>query len=126
MTQIPHWSWTSRWIKWMICLVVFALPALMPSQQANATQDASRLELERPVERTIGGLDTHRYRIAVSAGLYLRLAIAQQGIDVIVTVLDPAGRKVAQIDRPNGAYGPETISVIAEAAGDYMIEVRTA
>jgi CHAT domain-containing protein/Tfp pilus assembly protein PilF len=74
----------------------------------------------------IGGGDTHRYKIALSPGLYLRVAIIQQGIDVVVTVLDPAGRKVARIDRPNGAYGPETVSVIAEAAGDYMLEVRTA
>jgi CHAT domain-containing protein/Tfp pilus assembly protein PilF len=126
MTQIPHWSWTSRWIKWMICPAVFALLTFMPSPGAKAAQDAARLELGRPVERIIGGLDTHRFRIAVSAGLYLRVAIAQQGIDVIVTVLDPAGRKVAHIDRPNGAYGPETISVIAQAAGDFLIEVRTA
>jgi tetratricopeptide (TPR) repeat protein len=73
----------------------------------------------------IGGRETHRYKIALSPGLYLRVAIAQRGIDVIVTVLDPAGRRVARIDRPNGAYGPENVSVIAEAPGDYLIEVRT-
>jgi CHAT domain-containing protein/Tfp pilus assembly protein PilF len=126
MTQIPHWSWTSRWIKWMICPAVFALLTFMPSPRADAAQDAPRLELGRPIERIIGGLDTHRFRIALNPGLYLRVAVAQKGIDVIVTVLNPSGRKVAQIDRPNGAYGPETVSVISEAAGDYMVEVRTA
>ncbi len=97
----------------------------MQSTGANAGQDATRLELGRPIERMIGGGEIQRYRIALSPGLYLRVAIAQQGIDVIVTVLDPAGRRVAQMDRPNGAYGPEDVSVIAEAAGDYLIEVRT-
>jgi CHAT domain-containing protein/Tfp pilus assembly protein PilF len=110
----------------MICPAVFALLTFMPSPGADAAQDAPRLELGRPIERIIGGLDTHRFRIALNLGSYLRVAIAQKGIDVIVTVLNPAGRKVAQIDRPNGAYGPESVSVISEAAGDYMVEVRTA
>ena len=98
----------------------------MPPTGANAAEDAQRLEFGRPLERMIGGLDTHRYKIALSPGIYLRIAIMQKGIDVITTVLDPAGRRVARIDRPNGPYGPETISVIADAAGDYQIEVRTA
>ncbi|HEU0173677.1 MAG TPA: CHAT domain-containing protein [Blastocatellia bacterium] len=123
MTQSP---WLSRWIKWAICCFVFAPLTFMPPTGANAAEDAQRLEFGRPLERMIGGLDTHRYKIALSPGLYLRIAIMQKGIDVITTVLDPAGRRVARIDRPNGPYGPETISVIAEVAGDYQIEVRTA
>jgi CHAT domain-containing protein/tetratricopeptide (TPR) repeat protein len=74
----------------------------------------------------IGGGEIQRYRIALSPGLYLRVTVMQKGIDVIVTVLDPAGRKIARVDRPYGAYGPEDVSVIAEAAGDYTIELKTA
>src|SRR6266511_846409 len=123
MTQSP---WISRRVKWAPCWLIFIPLVFTPPPHAKAGQDATRLELGRPLERMIGGLDTHRYRIALSPGLYLRIAIAQRGIDVGVTVLDPAGRRVAQIDRPNGPYGPETVSVIAEAEGDYLIEVRTA
>ncbi len=123
MTQSP---WISRRVKWAPCWLIFIPLVFTPPPHAKAGQDATRLELGRPLERMIGGLDTHRYRIALSPGLYLRIAIAQRGIDVVVTVLDPAGRRVAQIDRPNGPYGPETVSVIAEAEGDYLIEVRTA
>ncbi len=112
-------------LRWMICLLVFAPPIFVPLPDANAAQDAERLELGRPVERTIGGGEIQRYRIALSPGLYLRVAIAQQGIDVTATILDPAGRRIALIDRPNGAYGPEDFSLIAEAGGDYLIEVKT-
>src|SRR5215510_8373103 len=115
-----------RWINWMVCLVVFAPMALMQSPGANASQDASRLESGRTTERMIGGGELHRYQITLKPGLYLRVEIAQRGIDVIVTALDPAGRRVTRIDRPNGAFGPEDVSVIAEAAGDYTIEVKTA
>src|SRR5262245_10723066 len=123
MTQSP---WIGRRVKWMTRRLIIATLIFTPPPHANAGQDAARLELGRPLERMIGGGETQRYRITLSPGLYLRVAITQQGIDVIVTVLDPAGRKVARVDRPNGAYGPENVFVIAEAAGDYTIELRTA
>jgi len=126
MTETHHRPWISRLSKWMICCVIFATLAFTPSSSARRGQDAARLELGQTMERTISGGEIHRYRISLSPGLYLRVAIAQQGIDVAVTVLDPAGRRIARIDRPNGAYGKEAISVIAEAAGDYPIEVRPA
>ncbi|MBO0725148.1 MAG: CHAT domain-containing protein [Blastocatellia bacterium] len=134
MTQSPLINpWISRrtsqlsnlLIKWTICCVVFASLTFAPPG-ANAERGLERLELGRSLERMIGGGETHRYGIALSAGLCLRIAIMQRGVDVILTVLDPAGRRVARIDRPNGAYGPETVTVIAETAGDYTIEVRTA
>src|SRR5262245_750135 len=118
--------WISRWVKWMTCRLIIATLIFTAPPHANAGQDATRLELGRPLERMIGGGETQRYRIALNPGSYLRVAITQQGIDVVVTVLDPAGRKVARIDRPSGAYGLENVSVIAEAAGDYTIELRAA
>src|SRR5262245_62116355 len=122
MTQSP---WISRWVKWMTCRLIF-IPLVFTPPHAKAVQDATRLELGRPLERMIGGGEIQRYRIALSPGLYLRVVLTQQGIDVIVTVLDPAGRKIARVDRTSGAYGPENFSVIAEEAGDYTIELRTA
>src|SRR5262247_576960 len=123
MTQSP---WISRRVKWATCWLIFIYLVFTPPPHAKAGQDATRLELGRPLERMIGGGEIQRYRITLSPGLYLRVAVTQQGIDVIVTVLDPAGRKIARVDRPYGAYGPENVSVIAEAAGDYTIELRTA
>src|SRR5215510_13544710 len=123
MTQSP---WIGRRVKWMTCWLIFIPLIFTPSPQAKAGQDATRLELGRPLERMIGGGEIHRYKIELSAGLYLRVAVTQQGIDVIVTVLDPAGRKIARVDRPYGACSPENVSVSAEAAGDYTIELRTA
>jgi CHAT domain-containing protein/Tfp pilus assembly protein PilF len=122
MTQSP---WISRQVRWVTCWLIFAT-LITPPPHANAGQDMQRLELGRILERMIGGGETQQYRITLSPGQYLGVAIAQQGADVIVTVLDPTGRKIVRIDRPNGAYGQEDVSVIAEAAGDYTIELRTA
>jgi tetratricopeptide (TPR) repeat protein len=123
MTQSP---WISQRVKWMTCWLIFIPLVFTPPPHAKAGQDAIRLEPGRPLERMIGGGEIQRYRIALSPGLYLRVAVMQQGIDVIVTVLDPAGRKIAKVDRPHGTYGPENVSVIAEAAGDYTFELKTA
>src|SRR5262245_31937921 len=123
MKQSP---WISRRVKWAACWLIFTPLVFTPPPNAKAGQDATRLELGRPLEQMIGGGGIQRYRIALSPGLYLRVAVTQQGIDVIVTVLDPAGRKIARVDRPYPAYGPENVSVVAEAAGDYTIEVWVA
>src|SRR5262245_34666642 len=123
MTQSP---WISRRVEWATCWLIFISLVFTAPPYVKAGQDSTRLELGRALERMIGGGEIHRYKIELSAGLYLRVAVTQQGIDVIVPVLDPAGRKVARVDRPYGAYGPENVSVIAEAAGDYTIELRTA
>src|SRR5499426_3617820 len=123
MTQSP---WISRRVEWATCWLIFISLVFTAPPYVKAGQDSTRLELGRALERMIGGGEIHRYKIELSAGLYLRVAVTQQGIDVIVTVLNPAGRKSARVDRPYGAYGPENVSVIAEAAGDYTIELRTA
>ncbi|HKQ74268.1 MAG TPA: CHAT domain-containing tetratricopeptide repeat protein [Blastocatellia bacterium] len=124
MKNVPHRYWIRRLINWMTCCVVFATLAFTPSSSAHQGQDASRLEFGRSMERMISGAEIHRYQIPLNAGEYLRVAITQKGIDLVVTALDPAGRRVSWIDRPNGAYGKEPISVIAEVAGDHKIEVR--
>src|SRR5262245_27732415 len=126
MTKIPLRSRNNLLCKWMTGCVILAILAFAPSSSARRGQDAPRLELGQTLDRMISGRDIHRYRVLLNPGLYLRVEIAQKGIDVDVTALDPEGRRVARIDRPNGAYGKEAVSVIAEAAGDYQIEVRPA
>src|SRR5262245_16558804 len=120
MTQTRRFS---RWVKWMTCCVISTPLTFTASPSARHEQDAPRIELGQTMERMIGGGEIHRYRISLNSGSYLRVAIAQQGIDIVVTILDPTGCKVARVDRPNGAYGLEAASVIAAATGDYRIEV---
>lgn len=42
----------------------------------------------------------------------------------MVTVFDPAGTKLAEIDSPNGALGPEPVTLEAKLTGVYRLEVR--
>ncbi|MBO0798984.1 MAG: tetratricopeptide repeat protein, partial [Blastocatellia bacterium] len=56
---------------------------------------------------------------------YLYVVVDQQGIDVVLAIYAPDGKKMGEVDSPTGNEGPEPLAVISEAAGQYRIEVRS-
>src|SRR5215510_5628567 len=92
-----------------------------PSAQASVS-----LEPGKPIERDLSGGQSHFYKIALTSGQYLRITVSQQGIDAVVALFTPDGKKIGEVDVEQTAVGAETISAIAEAAGAYRIEVRSA
>jgi tetratricopeptide (TPR) repeat protein/CHAT domain-containing protein len=77
------------------------------------------------IQDILKGGDKHAYRIALQAGEFLHVTADQKGIDVVLAISGPDGKDVATMDSLNGYYGPENVSVIAETAGMYRIEVRS-
>jgi CHAT domain-containing protein len=75
------------------------------------------------LEKEIRGRETHSYKIEAKTGDCIRLIVRQKGIDVIITVKTPVGKVIAEIDRPNGSFGRETVTFIAEDNGAYLVEV---
>jgi CHAT domain-containing protein len=101
---------------------------IVPSRSPTAAQtndEIPSLELGKPIERKMAGGETHTYRIALVAGQYARIMFDQRGVDVVVTLVSPGGRKVTEVDSPNGTLGPEPVSLIAEESGDYRLGMRT-
>ncbi len=92
---------------------------------AQSTQEPRALELGKPVERELAGGQTHGYQLTLAAQQYLHLIVEQKGIDVVVVVSGPEGKKLVEMDSPNGTTGPEGISLLTETAGNYRIEVRS-
>src|SRR5262249_48529367 len=88
-------------------------------------QNIPRLEPGQPVERELAGGQTHTYQLALAVNQYLRVAVEQKGIDVVVTLFGPNSQKLIEVDSPNGAQGPETGSQGTEAPGNYRLEVRS-
>ncbi|MCP4662385.1 MAG: tetratricopeptide repeat protein [bacterium] len=85
---------------------------------------ARRLEPGASLERELAGGDAHAYRIALETEDFLHVVVDQRGVDVVVALFDPAGRKLIEADNPIGAQGPDPIFALAEATGDYRLEVR--
>ncbi len=104
---------------------IFFLPLMLMSFVVAAAQAVAptALQIGTPVERTLGAGQSHNYTVALDQNQYLQLVVDQHGIDVIVRVFSPSGRKLGEFDSPNGDDGPENVALVAVDAGNYRIEV---
>ena len=99
------------------------LSFLLGVQAANAQAGPTSLQPGTPIERTLAAGQSHSYTISLEQDQFLQLLVDQRGIDVVVRTFSPAGRRLREVDTPNGTDGPEDVTVIAETAGVYRIEV---
>ncbi len=95
------------------------------NKAADEEKDVRLLEMGKPIEREIAGGQRHLYQITLAVGQYLSVVVEQRGVDVVVTLLGPDGKKLIEVDSPNGTQGPEPVSWIVETAGIYRLEVRS-
>ncbi len=93
---------------------------LAQTEQANQL-----LEQGKPIERELKGGEVQNFVFRAEAGQFVNIVVDQRGIDVVVTLFAPDGKKVAEVDSPNGAKGPEPVSFIAKTTGDFRVEVRS-
>jgi CHAT domain-containing protein/Tfp pilus assembly protein PilF len=97
-------------------------------QLSRAQQDEKEvrpLEPGQPVSRELSGGEVHSYRVVLSAGQYLHVVAFQQGIDVVLALIDAGGKRLIEMDSPNGVLGPEAASLVSASAGTYRIEVSS-
>ena len=98
-----------------------------PQQQSMSPQlarEVTTLELGKPVERELSGGQKHAYQIALSEGGYAKVTVDQRGVDVIARLFAADGQLIADIDSERTARGSETVVLVAEAAGNYKIEIE--
>ena len=91
--------------------------------QESKQTEVRELRVGEPVEVELKGGEAHAYRVTVTLGQYLRVVVEQKGIDVVVSLFGPDGKKLTEVDSPNGTQGPEPVSLIAPASGNYRVEV---
>ena len=111
-----------------LCLWPSPLPAQAIASErslAQTPQESISLELGKPIERELYGGISHFYKITMTSGQFLRIAVKQQGIDVAVALLTPDGKKISEADSDHLIEGTETMSAISGPAGAYLIEVRS-
>jgi CHAT domain-containing protein/predicted negative regulator of RcsB-dependent stress response len=92
---------------------------------APSSQQVTVLELGKPIERELAGGQSHSYQLTLAAGQLLYAVVEQRGIDVVVILFGPDGKKWAEVDSPNGTRGPEPLKLVTETPGIYRLEVRT-
>jgi CHAT domain-containing protein/tetratricopeptide (TPR) repeat protein len=87
------------------------------------SQDKTEVATLSPVERELKGGETHSYQVRLTSGQFLYALVEQKGIDVVIALYDPSGKQIAQADSPNDQWGTEPVLLVAEAAGDYRVQV---
>ena len=104
--------------------VLLSLFSLQAAAQAPAAPEPSPLTPGTPVEREIRPGDRHVYRVELGKGDFLAAGVQQKGIDLVVDVVGPDGRKLFEVDSPTGVNGRETLMFLARASGSHALEVR--
>ncbi len=126
----PHLAICAR--SFLCVLILFARPLQIASHPSGEIEPAYQSQTSEPIslapghiyQKEISGTDRHLYTIRLSDNQYARLLVEQQGIDIVVTTSDAEGKRTS-VDRPNGAYGRESISFITRQGGIYRVEIRT-
>ncbi len=95
-----------------------------PPKNAQQESPVGVLEQGKPIERQIMGGQSHSYKINAAAGQYLHVVVHQRGVDVVVTLFTADGKKLSEVDNPNGAFGPESLNAVTDATGEYRLEVH--
>jgi len=89
-----------------------------------AAQTVDALTPNAPIERELTDGQTHAYRVGLSEGQYLRLVVKQRGIDVVVFLNGPDGKRIGKADKFYSCFSLEALQLIAESSGDYRFEVQ--
>src|SRR5215831_870108 len=101
------------------------LSIVMLAVSSTAQSQPPELKRGQTIVKDLKGGEAHSYAVKLKAGQYAQLAVEQRGIDVVAAVFDPAGKPLGEFDSPTGLGGTEQVRFVAEAAGDYRIEVRS-
>src|SRR5262245_57810507 len=104
-------------------LSLLSLLLVFPVVTAQTQNDQTVLQPGATIERTIGPKDSQSFTIKLEDQQYLQFVVNQHGIDLIVRVFSPTGKRLGDFDSPNGADGPENVSIVAIKGGEYRIVV---
>lgn len=106
-----------------ILLLFFVITLFSNSLTVIAQTVKASLRLGESVERTISRGQTHTFSVSLDKDQFLQAVVEQRSIDVVIRVFSPDGKSLGEFDSPNGASGPEGVSIISQASGLYRIDV---
>lgn len=105
----------------VICFFYVTTQAAILSPQ---TENIGVLEKGQIFEKQLHANEKHVYLVKIGTNQLVDLVVDQNGIDVVVSLIN-SGKTVFEIDSPNGNMGPELVYYVAEADGDYTLEVKS-
>jgi Uncharacterized protein conserved in bacteria len=95
-----------------------------PNCKAAVDGRIKRLSPGVEIDEVLTGREKRSYQLALNSGQFAQAVVNQKGIDVSLYVCSPGGELVAEVDRQNGSWGPETVSFLVVMEGVYTLQVR--
>jgi CHAT domain-containing protein/tetratricopeptide (TPR) repeat protein len=105
-------------------LLIFSLCGGV-AEATRRPQDLQSISVGAPIERELSGGQTHAYRIALSAGQFALAQVEQRGVNVALTANAPDGKEFAIVDLRWGNKGVESLAILADTAGEYILKVTS-
>jgi tetratricopeptide (TPR) repeat protein len=103
-----------------------------PTPSSPALKEMGRVSPGETRRQSLDGGEAHAYRVTLARGQYLRAVVEQDGVDVTVSFFEPGtepsasgAKPAAFMDTLNGLHGPESVSLVAAASGEYLLVVRS-
>ena len=111
--------------RWCLFIILFAIlqPAL--HSQTNSSSDSKsehktiKLKTDKPIEQAIRNGEEFAYEIKLKAGEYVNVIVEQQGIDLMLRLITPEGRQLAEIPLATQMQTSKSITFIAGTTGEY-------
>jgi len=100
----------------LVLTVCFSLPLKSQDKQAGLIMGKKVSELLKAGEK-------HKYTVKLEKDQFAFFRLEQNGVDAIITTIDPDGKKLESFDSPNGRKGYELVTLFTEKKGDYTLEV---
>ncbi|HEX2268763.1 MAG TPA: hypothetical protein VHH35_04490 [Pyrinomonadaceae bacterium] len=100
------------WIKALILIGLFA--GLTAAQILALKNEGTPLQPGTPIERSIAPGSTHQFSVTADENNLVQITVEQRGIDVVIHIYSPSGKKLAEHDSPNGNDGPENVSFVVD------------
>jgi CHAT domain-containing protein len=69
--------------------------------------------------------ERHWYALNLTKGQFFQAEAEQMGVDLALALCARGGGRQAEVDRQSGTRGPEPISLVAPADGEYLLQVRS-
>lgn len=109
-----------------LALIVLAA-ACAPTQPppSEIEEPAQPLRADAVIERGLSDGGHHAYTVALARGDYLRIAVEQQGVDLVLELADPqAGEPPLVVDSPTGGTGEEVAEWVSARGEPLSVTVR--
>ncbi len=109
-------------------LAVFLLTVVCLVSDASAqTVESERITLQpgNTLDREINGNQSTKFRIELGAGQAATVTAKETGVDIALRLVDSDGKLIVEVDNQNSTNGGEMMSLVAEAATVFNINVST-